>query len=196
MEDAILQHPSEAFQSQELLDQANELLKGCSYMSTKEKEKIKLLYELIRGPRRSDRELAKVLKVSQPTVTRKRTLLEREGLIEEYTIVPNLVKIGFEIIAFTFLAFTESTSGLIEKAREWCKKHPNIVFASDGEGLGMNSVIVSVHKNYASFSKLITVLRQDWQPNLKDAQSFIISVNRPELTVKSFSFRYLERADI
>jgi len=165
-------------------------------VSEKEKEKMKLLYELIKGARRSDRELAKALKISQPTVTRKRTRLEMEGLIEEYTIVPDLAKIGFEIIAFTLLAFTESTPELLERAREWCKKRPNVIFASDGEGLGMNSVIVSVHKNYASFSKLITTLRQDWQPNLKDAQSFILSVIRPELTIKPFSFRYLEKADV
>jgi DNA-binding Lrp family transcriptional regulator len=165
-------------------------------MSEKEKEKMKLLFELIKGARRSDRELAKALKISQPTVTRKRTRLEMEGLIEEYTIIPNLAKTGFEIIAFTFLAFTESTPELLERAREWCKKRANVIFASDGEGLGMNSVIVSAHKNYASFSKLITTLRQDWQPNLKDAQSFILSVIRPELTIKPFSFRYLERADV
>jgi DNA-binding Lrp family transcriptional regulator len=164
-------------------------------MSDKEKEKIDLLHELIKGSRRSDRELAKVLKISQPTITRKRTRLESEGYINEYTVIPNLVKMGYEIIAFTFLAFTEAKPKLLAKAHEWGKKQPNIVFASDGEGLGMNSIMVSVHKNYASFSKLITDMRQDWQPNLKDVQSFILSVNRPELMVKPFSFKYLGKAD-
>ncbi len=164
-------------------------------MSEKEKEKLRLLHELIKGARRSDRQLAKVLKISQPTITRKRTRLEAEGLVQEYTVVPNLAKMGFEILAFTFLAFTEAKPESLEKAREWAKKQPNIVFAADGEGLSMNSILISVHKNYASFSKLITTLRQDWQPKLKDAQSFILSMNRPDLIVKPFSFRYLERAD-
>jgi DNA-binding Lrp family transcriptional regulator len=174
----------------------NELcMKKGSKMSEKEKEKMRLLYELIKGSRRSDRQLAKVLKISQPTITRKRTRLEAEGYIKEYTIVPDVSKMGYEMVAFTFLAFTEAKAELLEKAREWSKKQPNIVFASDGEGLGMNSIIVSVHKNYASFSKLITSLRQDWQPNLKDVQSFILSANRPDLMVKQFSFSYLEKAD-
>jgi DNA-binding Lrp family transcriptional regulator len=174
----------------------NELcMKKGSKMSEKEKEKMRLLYELIKGSRRSDRQLAKVLKISQPTITRKRTRLEAEGYIKEYTIVPDVSKMGYEMVAFTFLGFTEAKAELLEKAREWSKKQPNIVFASDGEGLGMNSIIVSVHKNYASFSKLITSLRQDWQPNLKDVQSFILSANRPDLMVKQFSFRYLEKAD-
>jgi len=164
-------------------------------VSHKEKEKTRLLHELIKGSRRSDRELAKVLKISQPTITRKRTRLEMEGYIQEYTIIPNLAKVDFEIVAFTFLAFAESKPDLLEKAREWSRRQPSIVFASDGEGLGMNSIIVSVHKNYASFSKLITRLRQDWQPKLKDLQSFMMSINRPELMIKPFSFKYLELAD-
>ncbi len=86
-------------------------------MSDKEKEKLKLLHELIKGARRSDRELAKVLKISQPTITRKRTRLEAEGLIQEYTIIPNVAKMGFEIVAFTFMSFNETTPELLEKAQ-------------------------------------------------------------------------------
>lgn len=174
----------------------NELSKWVREMGEKEKEKLRLLHELIRGARRSDRELAKALRISQPTVTRKRTRLETEGYIREYTVLPNLAKIDFEIVAFTFLAFTQARPDLLEEAREWAGRQPNIVFASDGEGLGMNSIFVSIHKSYSSFSKLITVLRQEWQPNLKDIQSFILSINRPELIVKPFSFGYLEKADV
>lgn len=164
-------------------------------MKKKEEELLKLLFELIKGARRSDRELAKLLRVSQPTITRKRTKLEKEGFIKEYTAIPELGKLSYEVIAFTFLAFTETKPENIEKAREWTKKQPTILFAGDGEGLGMNSIIVSVHKNYSSFSRLITKLRQDWQPNLKDVQSFLLSIKRPELMIKDFSFRYLEEAE-
>lgn len=162
-------------------------------MSDKEKEMLRLLFELIKGARKSDRELAKALKVSQPTVTRKRTILENEGFIKEYTVIPDLEKMGYEILAFTFLAFTEGKPELIEKAREWNKNQPNIVFAADGEGPLMNSILVSVHKDYGSFSKLISKLRQDWQPNLRNIQSFIVSMGRRELLIKPFSLKYLEK---
>ena len=59
----------------------------------------KLLFELIKDSHRSDRQLAKALGVSQPTVTRRRALLE-ENYIEGYTIIPKLGKIG----AWTLLA--------------------------------------------------------------------------------------------
>jgi DNA-binding Lrp family transcriptional regulator len=62
------------------------------------KEKmIDLLYELIKNSRRSDRDLAKILHVSQPTITRMRKKLETNDFILEYTLVPNFAKLGFEI---------------------------------------------------------------------------------------------------
>jgi DNA-binding Lrp family transcriptional regulator len=161
-------------------------------MDKKEDEHLRLLHALTKGARKSDRELARVLKVSQPTVTRKRAVLEKEGYIKEYTIIPDLVKMGYDFVAVTFLSFAEDRPELFDKAREWTKGKPSVIFASNGEGLSMNSIMVSVHKNYASYSKLITELRRDWQPNLRNTETFIISLARPELFIKPFSFRYLE----
>jgi len=56
-----------------------------------------LLYELMKNSKRSDRELAKVVKVSQPTITRMRKNLEKKEYIREYTIVPAVEKLGFEL---------------------------------------------------------------------------------------------------
>jgi len=161
-------------------------------LSKKDETKNKLLFELIKNARRSDRDLAKVMKISQPTVTRKRTILEREGLIREYTVIPDLEKMGYQIMALTFLSFTTPPKPeVLEKAREWTDKQPSIIFAADGTGISMSSVMLSVHRDYASYSRLLTKLKEDWQPDLKDAQSFIVCVNRPELLVKQFSFCYL-----
>jgi DNA-binding Lrp family transcriptional regulator len=161
-------------------------------MDKKEHENLRLLFALIKGARRSDRDLSKVLKISQPTVTRKRTKFEKEGYIKEYTVVPDLAKIGYDFVAVTFLSFAEDRPELFDKAREWTKSRPSIIYAVNGEGMGMNSIMVSIHMNYASYSKLITELRRDWQPNLKNIETFIISLARPELLIKPFSFRYLE----
>lgn len=161
-------------------------------MDKKERENLKLLFALIKGARRSDRELSRALKVSQPTVTRKRAMLEKEGYVKEYTIIPDLAKMGYDFAGVSFLSFSEDRPELFDKAREWTKNRPTIIFASNGEGIGMNSIMVSLHKNYASYSKLITELRRDWQPNLKDIQTFLISLTRPELIIKPMSFRYLE----
>jgi DNA-binding Lrp family transcriptional regulator len=44
---------------------------------------ITLLYELMKNSRKSDRDLAKILDVSQPTVTRMRRKLETSEYISE-----------------------------------------------------------------------------------------------------------------
>jgi DNA-binding Lrp family transcriptional regulator len=62
---------------------------------------LRLISELVKNSRRSDRELAKRLGISQPTVSRTRVRLEKQGLID-YSAIPNLAKLGFEIIAVTF----------------------------------------------------------------------------------------------
>jgi Lrp/AsnC family transcriptional regulator for asnA, asnC and gidA len=55
---------------------------------------LKLISELMKNSRRSDRALAKVLKTSQPMVTRTRARLEREGYLREYTVIPDFHKLG------------------------------------------------------------------------------------------------------
>ena len=63
----------------------------------------KLLRELLKNSKRSDRDLAKILKVSQPTITRTRHKLEKSGMIQDYTIIPDFEKMGFEILVVTLI---------------------------------------------------------------------------------------------
>jgi len=168
----------------------NKLRIGVVPVELKENE-LKTLFELIKGARRSDRELAKAIRVSQPTVTRTRAKLEKMGLVKEYTIIPDLRKMGYELLVFTFMSFAEDRPELFGKAREWIKKQPSVIFANNGEGPRMNSMMLSLHKNYTGYTNLITDLKRDWQPNLTNLQSFIISLDRPDLTIRDFSFRHL-----
>jgi len=68
-------------------------------LSMKKKE-MRLLVELIKNSCRSDRNLAKVLGTSQPTVTRMRNKLVKEGIIQEFTVIPALRVSNFR---FSFL---------------------------------------------------------------------------------------------
>ncbi|MCJ7633616.1 winged helix-turn-helix transcriptional regulator [Candidatus Bathyarchaeota archaeon] len=63
---------------------------------------LKLIAELTKNSRRSDRELAKQLRVSQPTVTRIRNRLEKEGIIREYTIIPDFTRLGYQMASIAF----------------------------------------------------------------------------------------------
>jgi len=152
---------------------------------------MKILFELIKGARRSDRELARALRVSQPTVTRTRSKLEKMGLVKEYTIIPDLRKMGYELLSFTLMSFSEDKPELFDKARQWIKKQPSVIYANNGEGSKMNSIMLSLHKNYADYSKLLSELKQDWEPNLTSLQNFIVVLERTDLAIRDFSFRNL-----
>lgn len=155
----------------------------------------KLLFELVKNSKRSDRELSKIIGVSQPTVTRARTRLEKEKFIRQYTVFPDFAKIGFELIAFNFATMKSSQSADSEKMQkmrtEWAKDSPNVVFEVGGEGLGANSLMISVHRNYTDFASFIAKYRIDWANYLHDLKSFIISIPNKSLIVKDLSFNDL-----
>ncbi len=64
---------------------------------------LNLLSELMKNSRRSDRELAKAIGSTQPTVTRTRRKLEKLGVIREYTAIPDFSKLGYELLSLTFV---------------------------------------------------------------------------------------------
>ena len=155
----------------------------------KQEKLIKLLFELMKNSKRSDRDLAKILSISQPTVTRLRKVLEREA-IKQYTIIPNLSYFGFDIVAFIFSRTKELVHPLWDKGKEWAKEQPNIVFVSTGQGMEADALLISVHKDYADFVKFYHVFRRDWGKYLDDFKVFLISLSG-SITLKSFTFNYL-----
>jgi len=161
------------------------------------KSDLKLLFEFVKNCKRSDREIAKIVGVSQPTITRKRTKLVETGLIRQFTAVPSLDRIGYEIAALTFTNMKTSTSenpeSLKNRERDWAKKHDEIVFSGAGFGIGMNGVIVSVHKNYTDYEKFLAELRTYWAEHIVNIQSFILSLQNRETVTKDFSFASLEK---
>ena len=149
--------------------------------STKERMR-RLLLEYLKDSKRSDREIAKALGDSQPTKTRNRSRLVREGLIRDFTITPDFVKMGFEILAFTFVKMHPDviTPEAREEAKKYAARFPNAIFSSLGEGLGMNGVVISFHKDYTDYHRHLSNLRVDWKDFLQDIQSFIVSLKEGE----------------
>ena len=158
------------------------------------KRDLQLIAELLKNSKRSDRELAKALKASQPTITRARRRIERKGLIRNYTVIPNLQKLGFEVMAFTFTKMRPEilSEKMIEKVKEYAARFPNAIFATTGEGMGMTGVIVSLHKNYREYAQKLALFRMDWGQYMENIQSFVTVSGEGE--VKPLSFAYLANA--
>ena len=137
---------------------------------------LKLVSELMKNSRRSDRELARLIGVSQPTVSRMIKNLEKEGVIQEYTMIPNMNKLGIEMIAITLAAFKppENPEERMRKCKEFVEKHPNLLFISSGRGTSTERAFISAHKNYSDYAKFIKEFKAEIT-EYQIADSFLIS---------------------
>jgi len=153
---------------------------------------LKLISELVKNSRRSDRELAKRLGVSQPTVSRIRVRLEKQGLID-YSAVPNLAKLGFEIIAITFgrRDYTKHPEIDLQKAKDFAERHPGIIFGAGGSGLDYDRIAISIHRDYSDYSKFLQEMRNEWADIMDIKDSFVVSLKSKDviqpLSLKNFA---------
>jgi len=149
---------------------------------------LKLISELVKNSRRSDRELAKAIGISQPTVSRIRVRLEKQGLIE-YSAAPDLAKLGFEIISVTLgkRDYQKQPEINTQKARDFVKRYPNIIFTASGSGLGNDRILISIHRNYSDYSKFMQEWNTEWA-GWVNMNSFLISLKSGDV-VQPFSLK-------
>jgi DNA-binding Lrp family transcriptional regulator len=149
---------------------------------------LELIAELMKNSRRSDRELAKELGVSQPTVSRLISRLQKEGVIKEYTMIPDFSKLGFNlmsIIMFKLKAInSEEVQELQKAARELDNQERRPYFMNmEGIGLGKNLVVFSFHENYGDYATYINEMKEAAHSRMKpyinalDIEGFLIDLN-------------------
>jgi len=157
-----------------------------------------LLAELMKNSRRSDRELAKVLRVSQPTVSRRRIAIEK-NFIHGCTAISNLEKIGFELAVFSFVkhnikyAKPEVSEAAFKRVKEWMMKQPNVILAIEGQGMGWDGIFISFHKSYSDYVEFMKKHNSEFSDLLIDSQSFIANIS-PTSIRKPFHLKYLADA--
>ncbi len=156
-----------------------------------------LLFELMKDSHRSDRQLAKALGISQPTVTRRRAMLE-DNTIEGYTVVPKFGQIGFEIAAFTFMKTKlnhkkgAEKDEAFNKLKEWYLKQSNVIAVMDGQGMGWDAVCVSLHENYSNFAEFLRSQQSELSDIIDETQSFQADL-KPGVLIKPFHLKYLAK---
>lgn len=114
---------------------------------------LKLISELMKNSRRSDRELARALDISQPTTSR--TIRKpKEGCIKEYTVIPRFSKLGMHLLGLTFIKLTKTLGPeQIGKVRETTRERLalsrfGIVMLERGMGLNCDGVIMCFYRNF------------------------------------------------
>jgi DNA-binding Lrp family transcriptional regulator len=166
---------------------------------------LRLISELMRDSRRSDRELARTLGISQPTVTRIRNRLEKEGYLREYTVIPDFNKLGYHIFAVTFFRWKE---GLDEKekeeARKWILEQApsvlsNAIVMERGLGLGCDAFVGLFYKDYASYQNTLNEMKAVPFVDTNRLESFLVNLDDKihfrYLTLSTFAKHILEKKE-
>jgi len=160
---------------------------------------LKILSELMKNSRVSDREVARKLGISQPTVSRIRSRLSKEGYIKEYTIIPDFTRLGYSIMALTFPKLKPLTREELMDARrislqDMLKGPSEIILFERGMGADSDGVIISLHKDYTSYAKLLR--RAKDYPFIESCETLLIDLNDKihyrSLTLSTFADRILK----
>ncbi len=143
---------------------------------------LRVVAELMKNSRRSDREIAKALHISQPTVGRVIKRLEKEGIIKEYTMIPDFAKLGYKLMGMSFMKLEDSASSSItpeirKKTAEVERNNPYASFmAVNGEGLKKDRMFISLYKTYSDYTKAMSMTKQLPFVDIDSLDSFIVDL--------------------
>ncbi len=143
---------------------------------------LRLVSELMKNSRRSDRELAKALGTSQPTVSRTIKRLEKMGIIKEYTMIPDFAKLGYKLMGISFIKFEDAisesiTSEIRKETIEVEKNNPYASFmAVDGEGLKKDRMFISLYRTYSDFNRAMGLAKRLPFVNIDSLESFLVDL--------------------
>ncbi len=138
-----------------------------------------LIHELMKNSRRSDRDIARTIGVSQPTGSRMIRKLENEGYIREYTAIPEPSKLGFEILSVSFVKYKAGTpTAEIKRLREAARTFEQergvpVLSVMVGMGMGFDRVIIMYHRDYASYFRFEQIMKGAAGGNVERMESFL-----------------------
>jgi len=163
---------------------------------------LRVIIELLKNSRRSDREIAKAIGVSQPTLSRTMKKLVGQGYIKEFTIVPDFSKLGFQVMSIILSNVKEKVIAKdIEESRTKIrreeKENPNaLLFGYSGIGPKSDRASILLSKDYSEYLAFTRRAKQHPLVDVESLQSFIIDLaDKSHYQPLTFSnvARYLEK---
>jgi DNA-binding Lrp family transcriptional regulator len=143
---------------------------------------LKTVIELLKNSHRSDRELARAIGVSQPTLSRTRVRLEKQGMIKEYTIIPDYSQLGFTLLSMTFTKMKgplseKMSDDLKKQARNTMSEHPSaLILGNTGMGNNADYVAVAFHRDYSEYAEFMNDIKGFPNVDIDETRSFLINL--------------------
>ena len=144
---------------------------------------LRLISELMKNSRRSDRELGRVLGVSQPTASRMISRLEKEGIIKEYTMIPDFKKLGYNLLGVTMAKLnkpvnTSEFNSLRERVQKIEKENPYASLLSlSGMGFGRNRLFATFYEDYNAYKKAMDLTWQIPGTEMDSIETFLVDLD-------------------
>ncbi|KAA0002453.1 MAG: hypothetical protein FE043_04135 [Thermoplasmata archaeon] len=107
----------------------------------------RVFYGLINHPEESDKKIGEILNVSRHTVSKMRKKFEREGYFKTVRI-PDLNKLGFEILAFYHIRYDPSNPPDFELDETKALLNENVIFMATRK---FETVILGAYANYEEY---------------------------------------------
>jgi DNA-binding Lrp family transcriptional regulator len=143
---------------------------------------LKLVSELMKNSRRSDRELARIIGVSQPTITRLRNILEKRGAIVEYTMIPDFSQLGYRLMGVTFARIKdqltkEEETELKKTVSQTEQQNPYAsLLAVNGLGMQKDRMFITLYKDYADYARAMQLVKQLPYVNVENMETFLVDL--------------------
>jgi len=148
---------------------------------------IRIVAELMKNSRRSDRELAKAVGVSQPTVSRVIQKLEKEGVIREYTMIPDFTRLGFNVMGVSEFQLNEEAYERRTEIRNRMINDYGGLIAVEGRNSNKNRLTVHFYKDYSEYAQAVSVMRTVPIIEFDKLETFLVDLNKPGYRVLSMS---------
>ncbi|MBD3261494.1 MAG: hypothetical protein GF334_07400 [Candidatus Altiarchaeales archaeon] len=155
-----------------------------------EKRFLDLVSRLLLNSKSSDRDIAKKIKASQPTVGRMRRKLEDEKIISEYTVIPDLSKLDIELISLIAVKWSDyKKTRELKKFESFIQKNDLVFFSAPGEGFqDKTKLIISLHRDYKSYELFLRGLRANFADVVGEMETFLVSTDN---IIKNFTYQGL-----
>jgi len=130
---------------------------------------LKMLNELLRDCKQSDREISKKVNVSQPTMTRARTQLEKLGIIKSYMAIPDFAKIGF---TFGAVATCELRKPLPDTSLINIISTHSVVASASSISEDSDFMLITMHRTMEDYDALLRDLKEVAAPGTLKVTQF------------------------